>query len=266
MIVARRLIRDRRRALLWWAVGVVALVAFTVALYPSVRDEASFDDLVEDLPEAIRGAIGYDAGVPLTSGPGYLQGRLFATLVPLVLVIFGIGAGAQAIGGSEQSGTLEPLLANPISRTRVLLERYGATVAQLVAVTAILTVAVVALAAPVGALDGVSAAGLLAACAGVFGLALLHGTLAFAVGAASGRRTTAVAVATVVAVAGYLLQSLIGLTDVLEPLRFITPWHWYLDRNMLAEGSSWIPLVAPVLISAGLLAVGWAAFGRRDLR
>lgn len=266
MIVAGRLMRDRRRALLWWALGVVALVVFTVALYPSVREEASFDELVDDLPEAVKAMIGYDAGVPLTSAPGYLHGRLFATLVPLVLVIFGIGAGAQAIGGSEQAGTLEPLLANPITRTRVLLERYAATVVQLVLLTVIVLIAVVALAAPLDALDDVSRPGLIAACAGAFGLALLHGTLAFAIGAATGRRTTAVAVATSVAVAGYLVQSLIGLTDVLDPLSFLTPWHWYLEHNMLADGPAWVAVVAPIVLSAVLAAVGWATFLRRDLR
>lgn len=68
------------------------------------------------------------------------------------------------------------------------------------------------------------------------------------------------------AVAGYLVQSLLGLTDALRPLRFLTPWHWYLERNMLAEGAAPAAVVIPVLVSAVLLGVGWAAFLRRDLR
>jgi ABC-2 type transport system permease protein len=203
VIVAIRLLRDRRRSTLWWALGLVALVLFTVSLYPSVRGQASFDELIANLPEGVKVVIGYQAGVPLTSAPGYLQGRLFSTLAPVVMVVFGIGAGARAIGGSEEAGRLEPLLANPVSRTRVLFERYLATVALLFVLAAVFTAALLTLSAPVGALEGVSIAGLVGACAGVFGLALLHGTLAFAVGAATGRRTTATAVATTVAVAGY---------------------------------------------------------------
>ena len=111
-----------------------------------------------------------------------------------------------------------------------------ATVVQLVALTAILTISVAALAAPLGALENVSGPGLVGACAGAFGLALLHGSLAFAVGASTGNRTTAVAVATAVAVGGYLVQTLVGLSELLRPLRFVTPWHWYLDQNMLVDG------------------------------
>jgi ABC-2 type transport system permease protein len=266
VIVAIRLLRDRRRSTLWWALGLVALVLFTVSLYPSVRGQASFDELIANLPEGVKVVIGYQAGLPLTSAPGYLQGRLFSTLAPVVMVVFGIGAGARAIGGSEEAGRLEPLLANPVSRTRVLFERYLATVALLFVLAAVFTAALLTLSAPVGALEGVSIAGLVGACAGVFGLALLHGTLAFAVGAATGRRTTATAVATTVAVAGYLVQSLLALTDVLRPLRFLTPWHWYLERNMLVDGPAPGAVVIPILGSVLLLLIGWAVFVRRDLR
>jgi ABC-2 type transport system permease protein len=72
-------------------------------------------------------------------------------------------------------------------------------------------------------------------------------------------------VATAVAVAGYLVQSLLSLTDALRPLRLVTPWHWYLDRNMLAEGPSAAAIVLPLLVSLPLFLAGWAAFRRRDL-
>jgi ABC-2 type transport system permease protein len=266
MTVATRLLRDRRRATLWWAVGLVALVAFTVGLYPSVQGQASLEEVVADLPEAVKVVIGYQADVPLTSPPGYLQGRLFSTLAPLVMMVLAIGAGAQALGGSEEAGALEPLLANPVSRSRVLLERYVATVGLLLGLTVVFAIALLALSAPVGALEGVSITGLLGACAGVFGLAVLHGTLAFAVGAATGRRTTAVAAATTFAVAGYLAQSLLALTDIPERLRSLTPWHWYLERNMLEDGASPAAVVLPILASLVVLLIGWGAFVRRDLR
>jgi ABC-2 type transport system permease protein len=265
VIVAARLLRDRRRSTLWWTGGLLGLVAFTVAFYPSIRGQASFDQLVADLPEGFRAMIGYQGGVPLTSPPGYLHARLFATLAPVVVLVFGIGAGAQAIGGGEDAGTLEPLLANPVTRTRVATERYLAVVGLLLLLVAALAFALVVLGPPFGVLDGVALNGLLGACAGVFGIALLHTSLAFAVGAATGRRGPAVAVATTVAVAGYLVQSLLTLTDAMAPLRAVTPWHWYLDHNMLAEGLSVAAIILPVLVSLPLFLAGVAVFRRRDL-
>jgi ABC-2 type transport system permease protein len=104
------------------------------------------------------------------------------------------------------------------------------------------------------------------ACVAVFALGLLHGSLAFAVGAAAGRRGVAVALATAVAVAGYLVETVLAAAGDLGIVRQLSPWHWYLDRNLLAEGPTPAAIVLPIAVSAALLAAGWAAFRRRDLR
>jgi ABC-2 type transport system permease protein len=266
VILAARLIRDRRRSLLWWSAGIVGLVLFTVALYPSLKGEESFNEVIEQMPEALRAMFGLDTAIPLTSPPGYLQGRLFGSMLPLLLIVFGIGLGARAIAGSEQDGTLELLLANPVTRGTVVVERYLAMVAMIAGLTAVFALSLLALAAPFGALEGVPLTGLAGAVAGVFGIALLHATLAFGVGAATGRRALALSSATVVAVAGYLLQGLIGLSDIIRPLRFISPWHWYLGRNMLAQGVAPDAIIVPLVLSAVIFVAGAGAFLRRDLR
>ncbi len=188
MIVAARLLRDRRTATLWWAAGFIALTLFTVAFYPSIKDQRSIEDLLADMPETFRTMVGYQPDVPLSSPAGYLHARLFSTIAPVLAIVYGIGGGARAIAGSEEAGTLEPLLANPVTRGRVLAERYLATFALLLALTAVFTLALLVLARPFDALDGISLADLLGACGAVFTLGLLHGTLAFTIGAATGRR------------------------------------------------------------------------------
>jgi ABC-2 type transport system permease protein len=266
VIVAARLVRDRRRSLLGWSAGIVALVLFTVALYPSLKGEESLNEVIEQMPEALRSMFGLDTAIPLTSPPGYLQGRLFGSLLPLILIVFGIGLGARAIAGSEQDGTLELLLANPVTRGTVVVERYLALVAMVAALTAVFAVSLVVLAVPFGALEDVPVSGLAGAVAGVFAIALLHATLAYGVGAATGRKSLALSSATVVAVAGYLLQGLVGLSDAIRPLRFVSPWHWYLGRNMLAHGVAPDAIVVPLVLSVVLFAAGAGAFLRRDLR
>ncbi len=265
MIVAQRMVRDRARSTGWWLLGLIALVVFTVALYPAVKDQAEIEDLVANLPAAFRSVVGYDAAVPLTSPAGYLHTRMFSTIAPLLFVVLGISVGAQAIGGIEEAGRLEPLLANPISRTRVAVERYLASVALLAVLVVVLAAAALGSAAAVDALDGVRLAGLVGACAGAGTLGLLHLSLAYAVGAATGRRGPAVGVAAAVAVSGYLLHSLLSLIPSLSTLRFGTPWYWYLQRNMLADG---VPaaITVPILVSAVLAFAGTAMFLRRDLR
>jgi ABC-2 type transport system permease protein len=209
---------------------------------------------------------GFDEGIPISSAPGYLQLRLFASVATILMLIMAIAAGASAIGGSEEDGGLELLLSNPVTRARVFVARYLAMVAMLAANAALLFLAIVGTAPLFDALEGVSIPGLAVACAGCGLIALLHGTVAFAVGAWTGRRNVALAAASAVAVGGYVAQGVLSAANVPEALRFLSPWHWFLRDNMLAHGpniASWLP----ALIASAVVAVSsWPRFRSRDLR
>ena len=266
MTVTRRFLADHRRSFTWWSVAMVAMVALTVALWPSIRGQDQFDELIRDLPDALRSLFGGQEDIPFTSPHGYLNSRLFSTVLPVMLLVFGIGVGARAVGGAEESGTMEVVLAHPVTRARLLVERYVATVVLVLALAGVAMVCLLVLAPTVGLLDGVRIGRLLGASSAATALALLHATLAFAVGCLTGRRGLAVAVAGAVAVGGYVLQGLIAATDAVEAARFVTPWHWYLEHNLLVAAPGAQAIVVPLASSAVLVLVGRTVFLQRDLR
>lgn len=49
------------------------------------------------------------------------------------------------------------------------------------------------------------------------------------------------------------------------PMEAVSPWHWYLDRNVLVDGLAPGAVVAPVLVAGLLFAAGAWRFNRRDL-
>lgn len=266
MTVLRYFLRDRRRSAFWWALGFLALAAFTCAFYPSIKGQQDLDEVVKDLPPAVQAMFGFEAGISLSSAPGYLQARMFASLYPILLVVLAIGAGAGAIGGNEEDGGLELLLSNPVSRLRVQLERFLG-MAIVVSIQGVLFCAfLLPLAAAFGALDGVSIGGLLAATAGGVTLALLHGSMAFAIGAWTGRRSVAIGGASALAAAGYLAHGLLATADLPTAIRLLTPWYWLLHENLLAKGpnlSAWLPAL---LVSCAIAAGSVPRFLSRDLR
>ena len=266
MTVLLRSLADRKRSSLWWVLGIAGLVIFTIAFFPSLKGEANVDELVKDMPAGVQVVLGIEDGVSLGSARGYLHTRLFSSLLPVLLLILGIGAGATAIAGAEEDGTLELLLSNPITRSRVALERYLVLPVLLLGLTAIAAVALLVFAPLAGALEDVSGAGLAAAFVGTAALALLHASVAFAIGAWSGRRNTAIAGASALAVAGYLAHGLMSAVDLPTAVQALTPWYWFLHENMLVRGpnlESWLPAL---VLSAGIAGVGFAGFLRRDLR
>ena len=266
MTLTRRLLADHRRSFAWWAVAMVLLVVLTAALWPSIRGQQQFEELMRDLPNTVKSLFGGGEGISFVSPPGYLQSRLFSLLLPLLLLAFAVGVAARAVGGAEESGTLELLLAQPVTRGRIVAERYLALVVLVVGLAAVALLSLAAVAPVVGLLKGVSIGHLLGATTAAVALALFHASLAFAAGCVSGRRTPATATAGIVAVGGYVLQGLFAATDTLRAARFFSPWHWYLQHNLLVSAPGLQALVLPLLLTALVRAAGARVFLARDLR
>ncbi len=267
MIVARRLLVDRRTALMWWSLGIIAIVAFVVGLYPSIQGKQGFEKLFNQLPAALKAMAGTQKGISIISPEGYLHGRLFATFAPLLLTIFGIGLGAYIVAGSEADGTLELLLSNPLTRRRLVVERFSVLVGLVVALGVLIAVTTIALKSFMGGgLRAIPAGRIFAASMGATCLALLHASLAFSVGCITGKRPLAVAAGAVVAIAGYLLHVLTLSVASLSWLAVISPWRWYLSEMIVVGGANANAIVTPLAVSAVAAIAGTSVFLRRDLR
>jgi ABC-2 type transport system permease protein len=263
-MIFRRFFKDKRRWIIWWSVGTAAFILLSIAFYPVFKELGEFDEQLENANEGVRALLGGQGGISLISPEGFLHSQVFAQSLPILLLIFAIGLGSRAIAGAEGDGTLEFLLANPVTRRRVVLERYATVVAQTIVLGAVATGVVVAF-APLVQLDGLSMANVLGACGGAICFGLVHATIAFASGAATGKRGMAIATSASVGVGGFVLFGLVS-GGVLEPFRFLSPWWWYVSRNTVALGLAPESIWAPLAVSAVLAAVSVALFERRDLR
>ena len=170
-------LRDLGRAFFWWSLGLVGLVALMVSVYPSVRDNEALNKLVNDYPAALKGTVAFGGEIDYVSAAGYLGSELFSLMVPLLLLVAAIGARARAIAGEEERGTLDLLLAHPMSRRRVVLEKLAALIAELVGLGIVLFAALEVGSRAV-ALD-ISASHLAAATAAAVLLAISFGGVAF---------------------------------------------------------------------------------------
>lgn len=257
-------LRLHRAAWIGWALAILAYTGLMVAVYPTIRDRAEdYNRIFDAYPPAFREAFG--GGIlDLASGAGYLQAEIFSTTGPLILILYAVGRGAGAIAGDEERGRFEWLLALPLARGRLLIEKTAGLALTTLALVALL-VGVFAVVAYVGFLD-VGLVNLAQAGVALFLLTFLHGAIALAAGAATGRRGLAIGAGAGVAVAGYLLQILGAFVDWLDRLRWLSPMHHYASDEALT--GTWQPVHAAVFIGASVvvLAVAFWGFGRRDLR
>lgn len=253
-------IHDRRRGLLWWSAGLGLLSVATLSAWPSVRDE--YQKLIQNYPEGLLAFFGVDkAG--LGTAAGYLHAEIYSLIVPLAFAGYMIAGGSAATAGEQETGSLELLLSQPVSRRRVVLEKYGALCASLAVIAAAL---IVVLGVFTRVFDlHISIAHLVAATISAYALGVLFGAIALLAGCATAHRALAAGLASGAAVAAYLLSSLASLVEGLQRFRPISPFWWYSGHDPLSHGIE--PLHLALLIAATIvcLAAAVAAFERRDV-
>ena len=261
--VFRKGLRDARRGLIWWAIGIAAYVGLIASVWPSVRDNPSLKKLTESYPEALKAFVSFGDQLNFGTASGYLGAELFSFMVPLLLLIAGIGAGARAVAAEEEAGTLDLLLAHPVSRTRVALEKLAVVVLQLLALGTILWLSLW-ISAMAFNMD-VSGLHLLAAVTSSVLLALAFGALAAIIGAATGRHGVAITACASLALASYLVNAPAPLVHGLDKIRWISPWYHYAAGDPLRKGLAVDhSLVLATLFVAAAIIVP-VVFRRRDL-
>lgn len=256
-------LRDKCRSMLFWGIGLVALAILIIMLLPTVTAESElFESYLEIMPDELLAVFGGQIA-DIATPEGFLNAELFFMMTPILFLVFAIGFGAGAIAGEEEQGTLDLLLANPLSRRRVVLEKFGA-----------LSIGIISLAITywVGLAVGMAIVNeyvnLLNVAAVCFSLALLgitFGTLSLAIGCALGKRNLAMAGTGGLAVVTYFLNALAPVVDFLEPLRGISPFYYYIGNDPLYNGLNAGHAGVLIGLTAVFLVAGLLLFERRDL-
>jgi beta-exotoxin I transport system permease protein len=258
----RREFLDHRRALVAWCVGIAAYVGLIAAIFPSIHGSVQFDRLVEGYPDALKALFGLQGG-SITTGAGYLDVELFSLMLPLLVLVLAIGAGARTFAGEEEAGRLELPLSYPVRRSTVVAWKGLAVSVEIAAAVLAAGVAIVVL-DPVVGLD-LSMVNLIEAVVALAILGILFGWTALAVGAAFPSRALAIGVPAGIAAAGYLVGGLHSLAPWLDPFRFVSPF-WLVGTGPLRNGADLVGVMIVAAVAICVLLIGAWRAEKRDLQ
>lgn len=248
--------RDRWKSTVIGAVVLAALLVFGMAVYRDI--DVSFWD---ELPEAFRSVFGIPEGADVG---GLAYGAIYSGYGALTMAAIAMAAGAVSIAGEEKNGTIGLLLGDPVSRTKVYLQKAAA----LVAVTSVgfVILWLAAIAAPAMLDVDIGSMNINALMVMMFVNALFYGYMATALGAWTGKTSVAIGVTSAVMVMSFIAAGLLPLIESVAGLVRVFPWHYFTSTDPLANGIDWGHFA--VLAGSAVVFVGVGVIGvnRRDLR
>ena len=254
---------QRRWSIMWWSIAVVGFILINLVFYPTFKDQAAeLDKSLSQLPESAKAL--FAGSSDFVSPVGYLNSQIFFLMLPMLLTILTIGLGSSIVAKEESEGTIELLLARPISRNKLLLSKSIAAIIILLAVSlmAFLSISVTAnivdIAVP---LKYISVATL-----GSVVLALCFGSIAFVMTMLSkSSKTASIGIATLVAFGGYIVVSLSTTVKWLKNPGKIFPAYYYKPEDILRGNINWKYFIFPISIIVVSAIISWWSFNRRDI-
>ena len=215
--------------------------------------------LGESLPDSMLALFG---GGDLSTPEGFYQLESFGMVAPIAIMVVTITMGAKGLSGEEDNRTMGLLLANPVSRSRVVGQKVVAMVLYGL-VVGFATFAGVAVGSWLGSL-GMAVGNIAAASVLLTLIGLLFGGLALLLSAATGQTRLAIFIPVGAALVFHVINAMAELGDA--GWGQLSPFHYYLGSDPLNNGMAWGDAAVLAVLSLTVIALAVPAFQRRDLR
>lgn len=253
-------LRLQLKSVLIWGGVLGAYAAAIVASYLSFGDPQQMEQIMSAYPPELLEAFGI---TDMSTIEGYLAGQIF-NLAPLALAFFPILALSAAIAGSEERGTIDVLLGNPVPRWQLVVGSFVATAVSLFVIVAITGAMMygTAVLADIELDFGAGVEGVL----NLGPISLFFGGLALLCSAIFHRRALAIAVPGLVLLAMYLADTLGRVSEDLEVYRDFSVFYYYApEGSAITDGIDWASFlgITGLAVLFALLAV--LVFRRRDI-
>ncbi|MFC4359116.1 ABC transporter permease subunit [Halobium salinum] len=243
------------------AVGLALMAAMFLAIAPDIISQVDLEAYAEALPPAFSNAFDIAA---MGTVEGFLATELYQFGWVILLGLYLAYSAAGLIAGDVERDRMDLLLANPVSRRRVVVEKFLSLLLPILVVNVVVGAVVYAGAAlvgePLAPVDVVAVHALsvpyLLTCAAI---GLLLSVLAR-------RESVAQRGAAGVVFGLFMLETLLTGTDY-EPLARLSP-TWYYDPMAILVESSYDLVGAALLLvaAAALVALSARRFTRMDVR
>jgi ABC-2 type transport system permease protein len=259
-IFKRRLLKNWLM-ILGWGIGLGVLGYYLFDIYNTFfQRDVDLMQLFNAFPEDLMAFFGGD--VDLFTPSGFLQLEFFSYM-PIVLGIMVISAAASLISKDEEEGSLELIVAQPISRARVFAGRLLALILSVVLILTI-TWSGFALGAHQNDFD-LSPSQLAQPFISLFAILMVFLSLSVLLSMILPSSNSASMISGFLLIASYFISSLVNLDEKLNGINRFSPLKYY-QGGTAVEGLDIQKLLLMLGISLVFILLGMFIFEKRDLR
>ncbi len=257
-------LRRLRGQILGWGIALGLLVMLVVSLYGAFADQqAQLDQILAAYPPELMAFFGIDtATTSMFSPEGFISVEFFS-FAPVIIGIFAVLVGSGLLAGDEEKGTLDLILAHPVSRTSLFMGRLLAFVTATVGILAIVWLGFSV--ATSRSSMGIGWGAILLPLLSLLAVLLVFSTLALLLSMVLPSRGMAASVAGFVMVASYFVSSLATIDERLETVAKLSPLSYYQSGEAI-HGLNWQWLGGLLLVAVIFTLLAWWRFWRRDIR
>jgi ABC-2 type transport system permease protein len=250
---------EKRWSTLGWVIAIIAMTALSTLFFPTFKE--SFGQSLQEVPESMKAFFG-DASTYQTLA-GFVDVQVVAQMVFLT-IIMAVIVGSGFIAGDEGDGTLQSLLAQPIKRASVYVQKYFALVVLTVLASSMVFIAVFISAQIIN--ETMDWWRMAQATCGVWLITFVFGVAAYSLGAITGKRALSGSIVGMLAFVTYIITSLAVGVDALKTVDKISPFHYFNTPSIIANGIDWGNVAVLASIITIFSVIGFVRFIKRDIR
>jgi len=251
-------IKSRWVAILCWGFSLILFGAIYISIFPGMFEQLT------DLKDL---SIYKIVGMHLGSIEGYIASVVLA-YIPVLVGIYCIVTSTSTLAGEEDNGTLELIVAMPLSRWQILTAKALAltvVVSILMIIAAIgnaILLEVIKFSTPIN----VTPFGFFAALISSLPLAVGLIMIGLFLGAILPNRRIAAMVMTVYFIASYFGENIAGMVKSLEPIRYFSLFNYYdTTETIFTEGAQLSDILILIGIAAVFFILALICFSRRNI-
>lgn len=257
---ARYEARRRARGTAVIAVGLSLYTAFIIYYY-SVLEDVDYEAIFEDMPPVMRDAFGIQA---LGTIEGFLGVQIYNFVWLLGLGLYFAYAAGGLIASDIEHGRLDLLISLPVSRSRILLEKFASLLLPLLTLNVVVGIVVYGLVVTIG--ETIDPVNLLVVHVMSIPYLLTCAAIGLVFSVVVNRAAIAERAAIGVVFVLYLLDSVVSDGSSVEWVQYVSPTTYFEPTPLLVDGSyALLDTAVLAVLFVVLLLASRSLFQRRDL-